>query len=128
MRSAKFRAALLAFALCCISANSQELLPLSLVASSSSVETPASTPSTLSLASASAAPYVTLSDHIKPKTREQITFRPFSTFAFGIKAGTLGSGIEIATPIARPQAANPVFDVVSIKPNTSGDTRGTSHP
>jgi bla regulator protein blaR1 len=33
---------------------------------------------------------------------------------------------EIATPIARAQAANPVFDVVSIKPNTSGDTRVTN--
>ena len=33
---------------------------------------------------------------------------------------------KIATPIARPQAANPVFDVVSIKPNTSGDTRVTN--
>jgi uncharacterized protein (TIGR03435 family) len=33
---------------------------------------------------------------------------------------------KIATPIARSQAANPRFDVVSIKPNTSGDTRVTN--
>jgi uncharacterized protein (TIGR03435 family) len=33
---------------------------------------------------------------------------------------------KIATPIARAQAANPVFDVVSIKPNTSGDARVTN--
>jgi uncharacterized protein (TIGR03435 family) len=33
---------------------------------------------------------------------------------------------KIATLIARAQAVNPVFDVVSIKPNTSGDTRVTN--
>jgi uncharacterized protein (TIGR03435 family) len=37
----------------------------------------------------------------------------------------IGAG-NIATPVARAQAANPVFDVVSIKPNTSGDTRVTN--
>jgi hypothetical protein len=102
MRSAKICAALFAFALCCISANSQEL-PISLVASSYSAETP-SAPSPLSLASkpaTSGSAYVTLTPHQKLKTREQVTYRPFSTFAFGIKGGTLGSGVEIATPIAR---------------------------
>jgi hypothetical protein len=33
---------------------------------------------------------------------------------------------KIAAPIARAQVATPVFDVVSIKPNTSGDTRVTN--
>ena len=33
---------------------------------------------------------------------------------------------KIATPVARAQVPNPVFDVVSIKPNTSGDTRVTN--
>jgi hypothetical protein len=103
MLSARFGGALIAFALVSVSANSQEL-PLSLVASSSSAAAPASATSTLSLAStprSPGSPYVTLTPQPKSKTRENVTYPAFSTFAFGIKAGTLGTGVELATPIAR---------------------------
>jgi hypothetical protein len=103
MFSAKFCATLITFALVSVSANSQEPLPISLVASSTSAAISASAPSTLPLAPSPApsSPYVTLTPHTRIKTREQVTYRPFSTFAFGLKTSTLGAGVEVATPVAR---------------------------
>lgn len=34
-------------------------------------------------------------------TKERLSSRPFSSFAIGVKADTLGAGIEIATPLSR---------------------------
>jgi hypothetical protein len=131
MSSSKFCAAFIAFALCSFSANSQEL-PLSLVASSS-LAMRDSTPQAISRAPANpVSSFVTLTPQPKSKSREQITYRPFRTFAFGLKGGTLGAGAELATPLARSfnlragvnyARFNSPFQLDGIHYNTGADYR-----
>ena len=42
--------------------------------------------------------------------------RPFSTFALGAKVGTLGAGIEIATPLARSFNLRAIGNYASLRP------------
>src|SRR5258707_3660618 len=41
------------------------------------------------------------SDSSKPSTSDKLQAHPFSTFAIGAHAGTLGVGLEAATPLSR---------------------------
>jgi hypothetical protein len=102
MFSAKLVAPLIALALCASPAKSQSLQPITLAAISTSIDSSSSSSNPTS-------DYVTLnspSESLTPRKKskshsDELQVHPFSTFAFGIKAGTLGAGAEVATPLSR---------------------------
>ncbi len=102
MFSAKLVAPLIALALCASPANPQALQPIALAAISTSIDSLASSSNPTSDSVNLNSPPASLTPHKKSKSHsDELQVNPFSTFAVGIKAGTLGAGAEIATPLSR---------------------------
>ena len=91
MLFAKLAAPVLALTLSTLSASAQFLQPTTLAAIAS---TSASKPLPSLTKSVVASPS-------KSKGPDQLEVHPFSTYAVGVKVSTLGTGAEIATPLAR---------------------------
>src|ERR1700722_11614278 len=102
MFSAKLVAPLIALALCASPAKSPALQPITLAAISTSIDPSSSSSNPTSDYVNLDSPSESLTPHKKSKSHShELQVHPFSTFALGIKAGTLGAGAEVATPLSR---------------------------
>jgi hypothetical protein len=102
MFSAKLVAPLIALALCASAAKSQALPPITLAAISTSIDPSSSSSNPTADYVTLNSPSDSLTPHKKSKSHsDELQVHPFSTFAFGIKAGTLRAGAEVATPLSR---------------------------
>jgi hypothetical protein len=104
MLSAKLVAPLVALALCASPASPQALQPITLAAISTGIDSFSSSSNPTSDYVVLNSPSDALTPHKKSKSKshsDEFPVHPFSAVAVGIKAGTLGAGAEVATPLSR---------------------------